>query len=469
MEGSTQFDLIIIGSGPGGYVAAIRAAQLGTAVALVEKSESLGGTCLNIGCIPSKALLASTDHLHFLVEEAERHGIYADDIGFNLGVMMDRKNSIVSRLTLGVAGLMRKNKITVFRGLGIIAAAGKVQVQQPDKKSTTLEAERIIIASGSEPIELPQVPFDGQDVVSSTGALEFSKVPDKLVVAGAGAIGLELGSVWARLGSQVTVVEFLPHIATGFDHDIQKSLQDELEQQGLKFELSTKVTGLENNNGKLRLLAERETGEVVKFEADKVLVAVGRRANTDGLFEQGFSVEQDDKGRIQVDHNFETSVPGIFAIGDVIAGPMLAHKAEEDGVACVEKMAGIPAHIDYNLVPGVVYTSPEAATVGLTEHAAREQGYDVAIGKFPFLANGRALANGDSTGFVKIVSDADTGTILGAHILSPLASDLLAEVVSVMHYKGSAEDIARTIHSHPTLSEAVKEAALAADGRVLHY
>ncbi len=468
MQGDNNYDLVIIGSGPGGYVAAIRAAQLEMNVVLVEKSPALGGTCLNIGCIPSKALLASSEHLHFIVEESEEHGIYTDAIGFDLSAMMARKNKAVSRLTKGIEGLMRKNKITVIHGFATIGGAGSLTVQQADGDTLNLTTERILIATGSEPTELPSVPFDGNDVVSSTGALEFSEVPEQLVVAGAGAIGLELGSVWARLGSQVTVVEFLPHIATGFDHEIQAGLQQELEKLGIKFELSTKVTGLQRQQDKLQLQAERESGEQVSFEADKVLVAIGRRANTDGLFDAGFSVEQDGKGRITVDGNFETSVPGIYAIGDVIEGPMLAHKAEEDGVACVEQMAGLAAHVDYHLVPGIVYTSPEAASVGYSENDAREHGFDVAVGKFPFLANGRALANGDTGGFVKIVTDKNTGRILGAHILASSAGDLLAEIVSVMYYRGSAEDIARTVHSHPTLSEAVKEAALAAEGRVLH-
>ena len=468
MERNSRFDLVVVGAGPGGYVAAIRAAQLGMTVAIVDKSKSLGGTCLNIGCIPSKALLASTEHLHFVMREAGEHGIMAGDVRYDLGRMMKRKRDTVSRLARGIGGLMKKHGIEVYHGTASISAPGEVGIDSADGEPVQLRARRILISTGSSPSELPGVAIDGRGVVTSTGALEFEEVPGRLVVAGAGAIGLELGSVWARLGSEVHVVEFLPGIASGFDADIQRGLQRELEALGIQFHLSTKVTGVGYADGRPQLSAESESAGTVEFDADKVLVAIGRRPNTDGLFGDGFTLEMDRRGRIEIDGQFRTSAEGVYAIGDVVAGPMLAHKAEEEGAACVEGMLGMPTGIDHSMVPNVIYTAPEAAAVGLTESEAREQGREISVGNFPYQANGRALANGDTTGFVKIVADAGSGRILGAHILSPAASELLAEIVVCMSYHGCTEDLARTLHAHPTLSEAAKEAALAAEGRVIH-
>lgn len=468
MSPKYEYDLAVVGAGPGGYVAAIRASQLGMKTALVEKEPVLGGTCLNVGCIPSKALLASSEHYHFLRHDAAKHGILAHEIGFDFGAMQQRKEATVKRLSQGISGLMRKNGVHVLHGSGMLRAADTLTVTHPDGATSTVSARRIIVATGSKPAELPPVPFNGHTVVSSTGALAFNEVPARLVIAGAGAIGLELGSVYARLGSEVRIVEFLPHIAAGFDADIQQALQRELERLGITFHLDTRVTGIDHDPGHPRLHADTNSGEHLIFDADRVLVAIGRKPNTDGLLADGFSLEKDERGRIVVDKDYKTSVDGVYAIGDVIPGAMLAHKAEEDAVACVERLAGIPNHFDPDLVPGIVYTSPEAASVGLDEATARERGLDITVGKFPFLANGRALANGNAAGFVKLVCKAGTGRILGAHILSPSASDLIAEVVAVMEFHGCAEDLARTTHAHPTLSEAVKEAALAAEGRTLH-
>ncbi len=469
MDIEQNYDVLVIGAGPGGYVAAVRAAQLGWKTALVEKEPNLGGTCLNVGCIPSKALLASSEHFHFLRHEAARHGIIADHPRVDFTAMQQRKDATVRRLTQGISGLMRKNGVHVIHGHAAIPAPGCVRVTHPDGHASTLRSEKIIIATGSKPADLPPVPFNDETVVSSTGALAFREIPGRLVVAGAGAIGLELGSVYARLGSEVQIVEFLPHIAAGFDADLQTGLQRALEKLGIKFHLNTRVTGLDHDPGHPRLHADTSAGEHLIFDADKVLVAIGRKPNTDGLFVDGFDVAKDERGRLLVDENYQTNIAGIYAIGDVIPGPMLAHKAEEDGVACVERMSGIPNHFDPALVPGIVYTSPEAASVGLDEATARAQGLEVVVGKFPFLANGRALANGDADGFVKLVCKAGSGRILGAHVLSPAASELIAEVVAVMEFRGCAEDLARTIHAHPTLSEAVKEAALSAENRAIHF
>lgn len=469
MDSTQTYDVVVIGAGPGGYVAAIRAAQLDMKTALVEKEPTLGGTCLNVGCIPSKALLASSEHFHFMSHEAPRHGILADNLRVDFHAMQQRKEATVRRLTQGIASLMRKNGIHVIHGNASLTRPDYVQVAHPDGHISHLQTQRVIIATGSKPAELPPVPFNGETVVSSTGALAFREVPRRLVIAGAGAIGLEMGSVYARLGSEVRVVEFLPHIAAGFDADLQANLQRALEKLGITFHLNTRVTGLDHDPGHPRLHADTNNGEHLIFDADKVLIAIGRIPCTDGLFADGFDVAKDKRGRIIVDENYQTNHEGLYAIGDVIPGPMLAHKAEEDGVACIERIAGIPNHFDPSLVPGIVYTSPEAASVGLDEATAREQGIDVTVSKFPFLANGRALANGNTEGFVKLVCKAGSGRILGAHILSPAASELIAEVVAVMEYRGCAEDLARTTHAHPTLSEAVKEAALAAEGRAIHF
>ncbi len=462
-----KFDVTIIGSGPGGYVAAIRAGQLGLKTAIVEKEKELGGTCLRIGCIPSKALLTSSDHYHFAKKEAVKHGIMIENARVDLPAMLSRKDKVVKTLTGGVRQLMKTNKVTVFEGTGRISAPGKVSVTSANGEAQTIETANIVIASGSVPVEMPFARFDGNTVVSSTEALSFSETPKNFLVIGAGAIGLELGSVWNRLGSEVTVLEFLPRIAVGFDLELSNLLQRALTAQGIIFHLETKVTGVKVKNGRAVASATKGDKEM-SFEADKVLISVGRRPFADGVVEPGVGVELDERKRIKVDKNFRTNVEGIFAIGDVIAGPMLAHKAEEEGIACVENIAGKSGHVNYDAIPGVIYTNPELAGVGMTEDQAKENGLNVRIGKFPFQANGRALANEDVEGMVKFVADAETDRILGAHVLQHAASELIAEATSVIEFGGSSEDLGRTCHAHPTLSEAVKEAALAVEKRALH-
>ena len=462
-----KFDVIIIGSGPGGYVAAIRAAQLGLKTAIIEKDKELGGTCLNVGCIPSKALLASSDHFVFAKKEAAKHGIVLDKVSLDLATMLGRKDKVVKTLTGGVRALMKGNKVTTFTGLGTITEPGKVRVQPSEGKPTEIAADHIVIATGSVPINLPSMPFDGDTVVSSTEALCFEKPPEKFLVIGAGAIGLELGSVWSRLGSEVTVLEFLPRIAVGFDLEVSNLLQRALTAQGMTFHLETKVGSVKVKNGRAVATATKG-GEEVTFEADKVLVSVGRRAFAEGVGADKIGVALDERGRIKVDEMFRTNVPGIYAIGDVIAGPMLAHKAEEEGIACVELIAGKAGHVNYDVIPSIIYTNPELAGVGITEDFAKERGLKVRVGKFPFRANGRALANEDVEGVVKFVADAETDRILGASILSHAASELIAEIVAVMEFGGSSEDLGRTVHAHPTLSEAVKEAALAVEKHAIH-
>ncbi|MFN2508237.1 MAG: dihydrolipoyl dehydrogenase [Chthoniobacterales bacterium] len=461
------FDVVIIGAGPGGYVAAIRSAQLGLKTAIIEKDPELGGTCLRIGCIPSKALLSSSDHFAFAKKEALKHGIRIDKLALDLPVMLQRKDKVVKQLTGGVRGLMKLNKVSTFHGTGSITAPGKVSVRQAAGASQELEAKHIIIATGSVPVELPSMKFDGKVIVDSTDALAFSEVPKKLLVIGGGAIGLEMGSVWSRLGSEVTVLEFLPRIALGFDLELANALQKVLTAQGMKFHLETKVADVKVENG--RATAKATKGEEqLTFDADKVLVSVGRRAFADGVGAEQVGVQLDERKRIKVDAHFRTSVEGIYAIGDVIAGPMLAHKAEEEGVACAEMIAGKAGHVNYDVIPGIIYTNPELAGAGVTEDFAKERGMKVRIGKFPFAANGRALAADDIAGFVKFVADAETDRIIGAHIMAHAASDLMAECVAVMEFGGSAEDLGRTVHAHPTHSEAVKEAALAVNKSALH-
>ncbi len=462
-----KFDVVIIGSGPGGYVAAIRAAQLGLKTAIVEKDKELGGTCLNIGCIPSKALLTSSDHFVFAKKEAAKHGIVLEKVGLDLAAMLARKDKVVKTMNGGVKALMKGNKIATFEGLGTVTAPGRVAIKPAEGDSQEIEAKNIIIATGSVPVELANMKFDGDVIVSSTEALTFEKAPERLVVIGGGAIGLELGSVWSRLGSEVIVLEFLPRIALGFDLELANLLQRSLTAQGMKFHLETKVGSVKVENGRAVATATKG-GEELKFEADKVLVSVGRRAFAKGVFGEKLGVALDDRGRVKVDEHFRTNVEGIYAIGDVIAGPMLAHKAEEEGIACVEMIAGKAGHVNYDVIPGIIYTNPELAGVGVTEDFAKEKGMEVRIGKFPFRANGRAVANEDVEGVVKFVADAKTDRILGAHILAHAASELIAETVAAMEFGGSSEDLGRTVHAHPTLSEAVKEAALAVEKRALH-
>src|SRR5467141_577543 len=462
-----KFDVVIIGSGPGGYVAAIRAGQLGLKTAMVEKDKDLGGTCLNVGCIPSKALLTSSDHLMFAKKEAEKHGIVIGNVDVDLNKMQQRKEAVVKTLVSGVRQLMKTNKVTVFEGFGTITVPGKVSVKSSSGETQEIETKNIVIATGSAPIELPFAKFDGKTIVSSTEALTFTEPPPEFLVVGAGAIGLELGSVWARLGSRVTILEFLPRIAVGFDLELSNLLQRSLTGQGITFHLETKVSAIKIDNGRVTATATKG-GEELKFEADKVLVTVGRRPFSEGVGAEKIGVELDEKKRIKVDKHFRTNVEGIYAIGDVIAGPMLAHKAEDEGIACAEIIAGKSGHVNYDAIASIIYTNPELAGVGLTEDQAKEKGIDVRIGKFPFRANSRALTGDDVDGMVKFVADAKTDRILGAHILQHAASELIAEAVSVIEFGGSSEDLARTCHSHPTLSEAVREAALNVEKRALH-
>jgi dihydrolipoamide dehydrogenase len=461
-----DFDLIVIGSGPGGYVAAIRAAQLGMRVACIEKDATLGGTCLNIGCIPSKALLDSSEHYYTTRNGLAAHGIKVGSVEIDLAAMMARKDRVVKVLTQGVAGLLRKNKVERFTGSACMRAADTVEVANGAERRV-LRGRRILIATGSAPVELPGLPFDGKYVVSSTEALCFAQVPQRLLIVGAGAIGLELGSVWNRLGSQVLFAEFMDRIVPGMDRGMGEQLKKALEKQGLTFRLRTTARGAVVDGGKVRVTLESE-GKTNTEECDVVLVAVGRRPFSDGLGAREIGVRFDDRGRITVGEHFATSVPGVYAIGDVIAGPMLAHKASEEGIAAVEAMAGQAGHVNYDAIPNVVYTWPELASVGLTEEQAREQGIEFHVGTFPFMANGRARCMNETEGGVKILADAKTDRVLGIHILGPRASDIIAEAAIAMEFGASAEDIARSAHAHPTLPEAVKEAALAVNGRALH-
>jgi dihydrolipoamide dehydrogenase len=462
-----DYQLVVIGSGPGGYVAAIRAAQLGLKTAIVEKDKTLGGTCLNVGCIPSKALLASTEHLHFARERFAAHGLVTGEIKVDLGTMMKRKLDVVGKLTSGVAFLMKKNKIEVVKGYGRLVDGHTVEVTDEGGAKKTLKTANVILATGSVPIELPFLKFDGRRVISSDQGIALESVPKKLLVIGAGAIGLELGSVWRRLGAEVTIIEFLPRIAAiGFDPETSKILQRNLEKLGIKFELSTKIESAKVTDQGVELLGQKD-GKPVSYAGELVLVSVGRKPFTAGLDLEKAGVKLTDRGRIAVDDGWQTSNPAVYSIGDVTDGPMLAHKAHEEGVAVAEILAGKPGHMNKTIIPGVIYTAPEAASVGLTEEEAKEQKLEIKVGKFAFTANGRAIANDTTEGFAKIIADAKTDRVLGAHIVASNASELIAETVLLMEYSGSSEDLARTIHAHPTMSEAVKEAALAVEGRML--
>lgn len=470
MSETTPFDVIVIGAGPGGYVAAIRAAQLGFRVALIEKEKTLGGTCLNVGCIPSKALLDSSEWFWHAKESLKSHGIEVGEVQLNLPTMMARKAKVVEELTRGIAGLMKKNGVTVVRGVGRLLGGMRVGVRSADGTEQELTAAKaILLATGSVPIEIPTAPFDGSVTVSSTEALSFEEVPEHLVVVGAGFIGLELGSVWRRLGAKVTVVEMLPQIVPMMDREVGDALFRSLQRLGFRFEMGAKVLGASAVEGGAVVEIEKSDGTRESIACSKVLVSVGRRPYTDGLGLEVAGVELDERRRVKVDDHYRTSAPGIYAIGDLIAGPMLAHKAEEEGVAWAEILAGQGGHVNYDAIPGVVYTWPEAAYVGLTEEQARERyGDEVRVGKFPFAANGRAKAMGERDGFVKVIAG-PRGRLLGVHIFGPRASDLIAEAVVAVEFGGTAEDLARTCHAHPTLPEAVKEAALAAEGRVIHF
>ena len=459
---SETFDVVIIGAGPGGYNCAIRCGQLGLKTAIIEKRDTLGGTCLNVGCIPSKAMLHASELFEAALKDFKGMGIETGGVKLNLQQMLKQKEEAVKGLTDGVAFLMKKNKVKVFNGTGRIAGAGKVVVEGKD--ATELSAKNIVIATGSEPTPLPGVEVDEQRVVTSTGALSLPGVPKKMIVIGAGVIGLELGSVWGRLGAEVEVVEYLPRIIPGADGEVVKQSQRIFEKQGMKFHLGQKVTGVEKLKTKLKLTMEPAAGGDAKtVDADVVLVAIGRRPYTEGLGLETVGVEPDKRGFIANNH-FKTSAPGVWVIGDTTHGPMLAHKAEDDGAACAELIAGKAGHVDYNLVPGVVYTNPEIAWVGKTEEALKEEGRAYKVGKFPFMANSRARCNHTTDGFVKIIADAKTDEVLGAHMVGVGVGEMIHEICVGMEFKAASEDIARTCHAHPTQSEAVRQAAMGVEG-----
>src|SRR5579864_3936816 len=462
------YDVLILGGGPGGYVCAIRAAQLGLKVACIDKRAALGGTCLNIGCIPSKALLDSSER-YAEMSRLERHGIIAGPAKLDLAKMLARKNKIVDDLTKGIAFLFKKYKVTFLQGVGKLIGKGQVAVQGPKGETTQVSAKSIVLATGSEPSSLPGINFDGKFVVSSTEALSFEQVPKQLLVIGGGYIGLELGSVWQRLGSRVTVLEFLPRILPLSDGEIATMVQKSLTKQGLEFHLDTKVTAVATKGNEVTLKAESK-GQAIEFKGDKVLMAVGRRPMSAGIGLEEAGVEFDAKTRkVKVDSNWQTNVPGIYAIGDLIDGPMLAHKAMAEGEALAERLAGHAAMVNYDCIASVVYVHPEFASVGQTEEQLKQAGREYKIGKFPFQANGRAKCLDETEGIVKVLADAKTDRLLGVHIFGPRASDMIAEAVAVMEFSGSSEDVARIVHSHPTLSEAFGEAAKAAAfGMPLH-
>lgn len=464
------YDVVVIGSGPGGYVAAIRAAQLGQKTAIIERYNTLGGTCLNVGCIPSKALLDSSEHYHNAAERFAQHGIDVKGLSVNMKQMIQRKNEVVEQTVKGLDFLMKKNKIDVYTGHGSFVSANQIRIAKADGSTTDIETKHTIIATGSKPITPPAFQYDKKRVITSTEALQIQEVPGNMVVIGGGVIGLELGSVFARLGTKIDVVEFLDRIIPGMDADCGKELQRSLKKLGMQFHLSHAVTGVKTKGKKVIVeVQKRDSEEKFTIEADYCLVAIGRKPYTDGLGLENVGIKTDDKGRIEVDDHLQTSVKGIYAIGDVIKGAMLAHKAEEEGVFVAETIAGQQPHIDYNLIPGVVYTWPEVAGVGRTEEQLKAEGIAYKSGKFPFKALGRARASMDVEGMVKVLAHADTDEILGVHMVGPRTADMIAEAVALMEFRASAEDAARMSHAHPTYTEAFKEAALAAtDNRAIH-
>ncbi|MCL1668400.1 dihydrolipoyl dehydrogenase [Elizabethkingia ursingii] len=462
-----QFDVAVIGSGPGGYVAAIRCAQLGFKTVIIEKYSTLGGTCLNVGCIPSKALLDSSEHFENAKHTFATHGILIDEPKVDIAQMISRKNDVVDQTTKGINFLMDKNKITVLQGLGSFESATQIKVTKADGSSEVIEAKNTIIATGSKPSSLPFITLDKERVITSTEALNLKEVPKHLIVIGGGVIGLELGSVYLRLGSDVTVVEYLDKIIPGMDGTLSKELQKTLKKQGMKFMLSTAVSGVERNGDTVKVTAKDKKGEDVVVEGDYCLVSVGRRPYTDGLGLEKAGVELDERGRVKTNDNdhLQTNVPNIYAIGDVVKGAMLAHKAEEEGVFVAETLAGEKPHVNYNLIPGVVYTWPEVAGVGKTEEQLKEAGVAYKTGSFPMRALGRSRASMDTDGVIKILADEKTDEILGVHMIGARAADMIAEAVVAMEFRASAEDIARISHAHPTYTEAIKEAALDATGK----
>jgi dihydrolipoamide dehydrogenase len=468
MASNIPADVVIIGGGPGGYVAAIRAAQLGLNTVCVEMDKTLGGTCVNVGCIPSKALLNSSEHVEFIRQHAAEHGIGVSDVQIDLARMMKRKDDVVAQNTKGVEFLFRKNKVTWAKGRGTLRAGNLVDVAAADGSNTTYEAKNVIIATGSLPFELPFLKFDEERVLSNIGALKIPVVPKHLVVVGGGVIGLELGSVWRRLGAKVTVVELMPGILPGTDEEVVKEADRVFRKQGLDLRTGTKVTGARREGETIFLDIEKDDAKET-LEADYVLVSVGRKPVLGGIDAAGLGLALGPRGEVIVDDQMRTNLPNVFAIGDCVGGKLLAHKAEEEGVIAAEVIAGKPVHMHYRSIPGVVYTWPEVATVGLAEHEVKASGRQYRVGKFPFTANGRARTAGDAVGFVKVIADATTDELLGVHMIGPNVSELIAEVVLGFEYRASSEDIGITVHAHPTLSEATKEAALAALGRAIHF
>ena len=465
-----NFDLVVIGGGPGGYVCAIRAAQLGLKTACVESRGALGGTCLNVGCIPSKSLLNLSENYNKAKKDFSNQGIEISDIKLNISKMMSNKEKSVQVLTKGVEFLFKKNKVTYLKGKGVIFSKNDIVVYGSNNKKTNIKAKNIVIATGSSPTSLSGIEIDEKNIVSSTGALSFSEVPKDLIVIGGGYIGLEMGSVWSRLGSNVTVIEYLDFITPGMDKEVSNEFQKILTKQGIQFKLNNKVTAVTNIDGKVVVdYTNNTTAARERKECDKVLVSVGRKPYTEGLNLSKIGIKKDDKGRIEVNEKLQTSLKNIYAIGDVIKGPMLAHKAEEEGIAVAEIIAGQAGHVNYDVIPGVVYTSPEVATVGKTEEQLKDENISYKVGKFPFLANSRAKVNNETDGFVKILADSKTDKILGVHIIGPHSGDMIAEMALAMEFGASAEDIARTCHAHPTHTEAIKEAALAVDKRPIHF
>jgi dihydrolipoamide dehydrogenase len=464
-----SYDVVIIGSGPGGYVSAIRCAQVGLKTAIVEKYSSLGGTCLNVGCIPSKALLDSSEHYHNAAHTFKTHGIELKDLKVDLGQMIKRKGDVVKQTVDGINFLMKKNKIDVYTGMGSFVNKNKIKVTAADGKTQEIETKNVIIATGSKPISIPPVPIDKKRIITSTEALNLAEVPKHLIVIGGGVIGLELGSVYSRLGAKVTVVEFLDTLIPSMDRGLGRELQKVLSKQGFEFLFKHKVVGAETKGKEVTVKAENAEGQVVEIKGDYVLVAIGRKAYTEGLNLEAVGVKVDERGRVDVNDHLETSTPGIYAIGDVVKGAMLAHKAEEEGTYVAERLVGQKPHVNYNLIPGVVYTWPEVAAVGFTEEQLKESGRAYKIGSFPFKASGRARASMDLDGFVKVLADKTTDEILGVHMIGPRAADMIAEAVVAMEFRASAEDISRMSHAHPTFTESMREACLAAtENRAIH-
>ena len=464
---SEKFQAVVIGGGPGGYVCAIRLSQLGLKTACIESRGSLGGTCLNVGCIPSKSLLNLSEEFH-KVKGLANKGIEVGDVKLNLDKMMKSKDKAVTVLTKGVEFLFKKNKVTYFKGYGSFKSQNEISIKDNENKETIIQSEKTIIATGSVATSLPGIEIDEQKIVSSTGALKLEKVPNKMVVVGGGYIGLEMGSVWSRLGSEVQVVEFLDHITPGMDKEISSEFMKILKKQGIKFNMQNKVEKIKKNKTGVTVSTVDKEGNKNDLDCDVVLISVGRKANTEGLNLETVGVELDDRKRIKTDKSFKTNLENIYAIGDVISGPMLAHKAEDEGIAVAENIAGQSGHVNYDTIPGVVYTTPEVAAIGKTEEQLKDSKMKYKVGKFSFMANSRAKAIDDAEGFVKILADEKTDKVLGAHIIGPHAGELIAEIGVAMEFGASSEDIARTCHAHPTFSEAVKEAALSVDKRAIH-